>query len=63
MVRMRQKALFVISALVGLELTTAIVGLADWNGSDPRLAKGVAIIVAFTATWLLRRKIVFREET
>lgn len=62
MARSRQKALFVISALVGLGLTTAIVGLADWNGSDPRLAKGVAIFVAFTATWLLRSKIVFREE-
>lgn len=60
--RTKQKALFVISALVGLGLTTAIVGLGDWAGGDPRLAKGVAIIVSFTATWLLRSKIVFRSE-
>ncbi|MEM7690014.1 MAG: GtrA family protein [Pseudomonadota bacterium] len=60
--RTKQKALFVISALVGLGLTTAIVGAGDWAGGDPRLAKLVAIVVAFTATWLLRSKIVFRAE-
>ena len=58
--RTRQKALFVLSALVGLGLTTAIVGLADIAGVDPRLAKAIAIAVSFTATWLLRRHIVFR---
>ncbi|NQX93965.1 MAG: GtrA family protein [Erythrobacter sp.] len=62
MARTRQKALFVISALVGLALTTAIVGAGDWAGGDPRLAKLVAIVVSFTATWLLRSKIVFRAE-
>lgn len=62
MARTRQKALFVISALVGLAITTAIVGAADYTGVDPRLAKGVAIIVAFTATWILRSKVVFRAE-
>ncbi len=60
--RTRQKALFVFSALVGLALTTAIVGAGDWAGGDPRLAKLVAIVVAFTATWLLRSRIVFRTE-
>lgn len=58
--RTRQKALFVASALVGLGLTTAIVGFGDWSGLDPRIAKGVAIVVSFTATWLLRKTIVFR---
>lgn len=58
--RTKQKALFVISALVGLALTTAIVGAGDYAGGDPRLAKLVAIVVSFTATWLLRSKIVFR---
>ena len=62
MARTKQKALFVISALAGLGLTTAIVGAGDWAGIDPRIAKGVAIIVSFTATWLLRSKIVFRAE-
>lgn len=54
-----QKVLFVISALVGLALTTLIVGLADGAGFDPRLAKGAAIIVSFIATWLIRSQIVF----
>ncbi|WP_394730366.1 GtrA family protein [Altererythrobacter sp. GH1-8] len=55
-----QKALFVLSALVGLGLTTVIVGLGDAAGFDPRLAKLAAIAVSFTATWLLRAQIVFR---
>ncbi|MEP2735406.1 MAG: GtrA family protein [Erythrobacter sp.] len=60
--RTKQKALFVISALVGLGLTTAIVGAADMAGGDPRIAKLLAIVVSFTATWLLRSKIVFRAK-
>lgn len=59
--RTRQKALFVISALIGLGLTTAIVGFGDWSGIDPRLAKGVAIVVSFIVTWLIRSRIVFRS--
>lgn len=62
MARTRQKALFVISALVGLAVTTAIVGLGARAGGDPLIAKGVAIVVAFTITWLLRSKIVFRAD-
>ncbi len=58
--RTRQKALFVISALVGLGLTTGIVWAGDASGFDPRLAKLVAIAVSFTATWLLRSRVVFR---
>lgn len=60
--RTKQKALFVISALVGLALTTAIVGGGDWAGIDPRLAKAFAIVVSFFVTWLLRSRIVFRSE-
>lgn len=60
MARTRQKALFVISALVGLGLTTAIVWAGDASGFDPRLAKLVAIAVSFAATWLLRSRVVFR---
>ena len=59
--RTRQKALFVGSALIGLALTTLIVGGADMAGLDPRLAKLLAIAVSFTATWLLRSKVVFRQ--
>ncbi len=60
--RTKQKTLFVVSALVGLGLTTGIVGLSDWAGFDPRIAKCFAILVSFTATWLLRSKIVFRAQ-
>lgn len=58
--RTRQKALFVGSALVGLIITMAIVGGGDAISIDPRLAKLVAIIVAFQTTYMLRRHIVFR---
>lgn len=60
--RTRQKALFVGSALIGLALTTGIVGAADGAGIDPRLAKLVAIAVSFAATWVLRSRIVFRSD-
>lgn len=60
--RTRQKALFVISALVGLGLTTLIVTLGDWVGALPMISKSVAIVISFTATWLLRSRIVFRAE-
>ena len=59
--RTRQKALFVVSALIGLALTTAIVGLASALHGDPRLAKLAAIIASFTVTWLLRKHLVFRD--
>jgi len=58
--RTKQKALFVVSAMIGLGLTTGIVGLADLGGIDPRIAKLAAIAVSFTVTWMLRNKVVFR---
>ncbi len=57
--RTRQKALFVGSALVGLVLTTLVVGTGTALGVDSRLSKIIAIGVSFTATWLLRKRIVF----
>ncbi len=57
--RTRQKALFVISALIGLGLTTGIVGIGDWAGLDPLIAKGIAVIVSFAVTWLIRSTVVF----
>ena len=60
--RTRQKALFVISALAGLGLTTFIVTLGDWVGALAMISKAVAIVISFTATWLLRSRIVFRAE-
>ena len=61
--RHRQKLLFVGSALIGLAITTAIVGTGTALGLDPRLAKLAAIIVSFQTTYLLRRHIVFRTAT
>ncbi|MEP5937779.1 MAG: GtrA family protein [Erythrobacter sp.] len=60
--RTKQKALFVVSALVGLVLTATIVGIADASGIDARGAKLVAIIVSFSVTYYLRAKVVFSSE-
>lgn len=60
MARTQQKVLFVASALIGLALTTLIVWAGAGAGLDPRIAKVVAIGVSFSATWLLRSKVVFR---
>jgi putative flippase GtrA len=60
--RTRQKALFVVSALIGLGVTTAIVAGGSLLGLDPRLAKLVAIGASFTITWLLRDVVVFRRD-
>lgn len=57
--RHRQQALFLGSAMVGLAITAAIVGLGTRFGLDPRIAKLVAILVSFQATYLLRQKVVF----
>lgn len=57
--RRRQKMLFIASALVGLTITAAIVGLGSHFGIDPRLAKLGAIAVSFQTTYLLRRTVVF----
>ena len=58
-VRNRQKMLFVGSALLGLGITVAIVGIGDAMGMDARLAKLAAIVIAFQTTYLLRKKLVF----
>lgn len=58
--RNRQKALFVGSALLGLALTTLIVGAGTALGLDSRLSKIAAVGASFTATWLLRKRIVFQ---
>ena len=57
--RAGQQALFVLSALVGLGVTVAIVSFASMM-IDARLAKLVAVIVSFQVTYLLRRSLVFR---
>lgn len=57
--RGKQQGLFFASALAGLSITMGIVGVGDWFGLDPRLAKLVAVAISFNATYLMRRKIVF----
>lgn len=61
--RTRQKAMFVISALLGLVLTAGIVWGGDAAGVDPRAAKLVAVGISFATTWVLRSRIVFRGHT
>ncbi len=58
--RNRQRSLFVGSALIGLALTGAVVAITTQLGLDPRLAKLVAIVVSFQATYFLRKMVVFR---
>ena len=55
------QALFVVSALIGLALTTAIVGLGEYSGIDPRLAKLGAIAASFILTYIIRSKVVFQR--
>lgn len=57
----RQKGLFVMSALIGLAMTTAIVSAGHWLGVDPRLAKLAAIALSFNVTYLLRKTVVFAK--
>jgi putative flippase GtrA len=57
--RRRQKLLFVASAMVGLAITSAIVGIGSHLGLDARLAKLCAIALSFQTTYLLRRTVVF----
>lgn len=57
--RIRQKGLFVGSALIGLALTTGIVALGSLIGLLPLAAKLVAVVVSFQTTYLLRKAIVF----
>ena len=58
--RSGQQAAFVLSAILGLGLTAAIVTGADIAGFDPRLAKLAAMAISFFSVWLVRLTIVFR---
>ena len=59
--RTQQKAMFVVSALLGLVVTMIIVGVGDALGVDPRLAKVMAIGISFVLTYLLRNVVIFRD--
>lgn len=56
----RQKLLFVISALIGLAITAAMIECGLRLGINPGLSKLAAIAVSFHVTYILRRCLVFR---
>lgn len=58
--RTQQKAMFVVSALLGLVLTMAVVGAGEMLGVDPRVAKVFAIGLSFILTYMLRNVVIFR---
>jgi putative flippase GtrA len=58
--RVREKGLFVGTALIGLAITTGMVGLGTQVGVYPVLAKLAAVGVSFLTTYLLRRVTIFR---
>ncbi len=60
--RRRQQALFLASALLGLGLTTLIVGVGAHVAINPLLAKAVAVAVSFGTTSRLRYLYVFRAD-
>lgn len=57
-----QKAMFVGSALLGLGVTTLVVGAATLAGADARLGKLAAVVASFGVTWMLRSRIIFAAE-
>ncbi|TCM21660.1 putative flippase GtrA [Novosphingobium sp. PhB165] len=61
MARARQKALFVLSALAGLAITTGVVSAGAMFGMHLAITKALAIGLSFFTSWLIRRRIVFRR--
>jgi putative flippase GtrA len=59
--RTQQKAMFVMSALLGLVTTMAIMALGEWLVIDARISKLVAIAVSFQLTYVLRNILIFRS--
>lgn len=59
MARQRQKALFVVSALIGLGLTVVVIDVSSGLGAGPLMAKALAIGISFQAVWFVRRALVF----
>lgn len=58
--RLGQQGMFIVSALLGLALTAAVVAASQAMGMHPTAGKGAAIIGSFCLTYLLRSVIVFR---
>lgn len=58
--RTQQKAMFVMSALLGLLVTMGVMAGGNALGVDPRISKVVAIAVSFQLTYFLRNLVIFR---
>lgn len=58
--RTRQKLLFVLSALIGLAITAALIRCGMQLGIHPGLSKLAAIAVSFNVTYMLRHYLIFR---
>lgn len=61
--RSRQKAMFVVTALVGLAATTMIVGAGDVLGWHPYVSKIVAVVISFQLAYVLRARFIFKKGT
>lgn len=60
--RRKQKALFLLTGLLGLSVTVAIYTYACAIGIGPIEAKLLAVLGSFSITYLSRRYLVFRSE-
>lgn len=58
--RARQKLFFVLSALIGLAITAALIKCGLQLGINPGLSKLAAIAVSFNVTYMLRHELIFR---
>lgn len=56
-----QRASFILSALIGLAITVGLVVSLGSLGSPLALAKAVAVLVSFTAVYLVRTYVVFAD--
>ncbi len=57
--RSRQAVVFFAAGLIGLAITAGVVHLGVIAGLSAAVAKAVAAVISFTATWALRRFVAF----
>lgn len=55
-----QRVQFLLSALLGLAITGVTVSLLTAAGLAAATAKGIAVLISFTAVYLVRKHVVFR---
>jgi len=58
--RTQQKAVFFISTLMGLALTTAVVSVLVAVGLPAVVTKIIAVVLSFTLNFVVRKRLVFR---